>query len=696
MDFSSPYKAAQSLVRRLQQQPQAGEQAQAELLLAAQRLASALATAAPLPALEPACLALLAAPAARWECLCVALLVCTETLQGMGPARTVSPALRDALYASIAAHLEHPEPRVRGLVARALGALCSVPAVGVDAYLRVRGQLWGLVDAQLARRGAEAMPTTYGAAKAVPLDDVTGWRALETALLALVAVADSCGPELCRGGHVDAAWLARAVFAAAAHPNRYVREAGMGMCRALVEHGGVAAADAATRAQLAAVVVGGLADAWPQVVYAAVKAARALLVPAGPEERAALFPVLLPRLCLSRYFVPEGVQALAQEAWEALFGAPGGKAAVAALAAETAACYCGALAAPATRFRDGHFARIAACYAVKELAAKVEAASVAPHAARLLGAVLPCLGDAHWEVRAAGCVALAELARAFPATAAARRPELVAACLARLGDESWSIREEAALALVGLARSLPEDGESQSSLRAVLAAHLAATLGAARGQVPETREAQQRRFNDPRAHTGRPAFGCCGGLEQAGDGDGGHGHPLRPYHYEPQPWEVSEGALYLFRELCSSDFCPDALAFADEYCPLLAELARLQHFPDAARLQQSLWKVLPACFARLGKPALKRHLELFTPQLLAALASPLASPLTRATALGCLEALSKQMGPAIFLGRLDEGARGLYLRSCSTLGGVAGAVPAMGGEGAAAAAAASRPSVVSM
>jgi hypothetical protein len=732
MDFSSPYKAAQSLVRRLQQLP--GGTDDQQLLLAAQRLVSALATktttttssSSSLDALETPCLALLAAPAARWECLCAALLVATEALQGMGPARTLSPALRDGLYAAIAAHLEHPEPRLRALVARALGALCSVPALGVDAYLRFRPQLWGLVDAQLHARAREAMPTTYGAAPAVALDDVTGWRALETALLTLVAVANACGPELARGGHVDAAWLERAVFAASAHPNRYVREAGMGMCRALVAHGGVALEDAATRARLAEVVAGGLADAWPQVVYAAVKAARALLVPAGAAERAAvLFPALLPRLCLSRYYVPEGVQALAQEAWEALFGAPGGKAVVAGLAAETVACYCAALAPPATRFRDGHFARIAACYAVKELASKVELAAVAPYAERLLAAVLPCLGDAHWEVRAAGCVALAQLAQSFPAVACARRAELVAACLARLADESWSIREEAALALAGMARSFAPfeaaeaartgtetEMEMETPLRVVLAAHLAATLGAARSQPSETKEAQQRRFNDPGTHTGRAAFGCCGGLEQPGrqdgDGDGeGEGHA---YHYEAQPWEVSEGALYLLRELCAPDLlCPSssassgasasasasASAFADECLPLVAELGRLAHFPDHARLQQSVWKVLPECFARLGKPVLKRHLELFTPGLLAALASPLASPLARHIALGCLEQLSAQLGKSIFLGRLSEGERGLFLHSCSALGGagVGAAAAAAAGGGASGA---GRPSVVSM
>ena len=673
MDFSSAAKAASSLVKRLQQ-----DDSRSPLLPAAQRLSSLLLAnpaAFALPDVEGSVQALLLGPATRWEGLCVGLLVCTEALRRMAPAPALSAALRAALYTTVAQHLEHDEPRVRGLVATTLGLLCTVPALGTDAYVHFQAQLWGSVEAQLARRATETRPTNLGGDKAIPLDDVTGWRSLETSLLALIAVAEGCGPELVRQGLLTRAdWLDKAVFAAAAHQNRYVREAAMNTVRALVEHCGGASEETLPRQTLATVVRGGLADAWPQVVYAAVRATRSLLAESGE----ALFPVLLAPLCQSRYYVPEGVQVHAQETWMGLFADGSGRKVVAHNAAAMVEHHCHTVA-----HGRSHFARIAACYAMKEMAAKVEATAVAPLAAQLVEALLPCLKDVHWEVRSAGCVALAQVAESFPAAVADRQEDVLASCLVMLADECWSIREEAALALATLARV----GGEKGAVHARLVAHLAATLEAARAQPAQTRKEQASHFNDPQAHTGRATFGCCGGLEQ------GHSHA---YSYAAQPWEVSEGALYLFRELCAEDLqrdsssssssLPSASAFADTYLPLLAELGRLQHFAEADRLRQSLWKVLPDAMLRLGKAALKRHVEGFTPALLGALASPMASPLTRHTAMACLAALSRQMGPSIFLGRLTEGERGLFLLNSSS-----SCTPATGNG-----VPQSRPSIVSM
>jgi hypothetical protein len=61
---------------------------------------------------------------------------------------------------------------------------------------------------------------------------------------------------------------------------------------------------------------------------------------------------------------------------------------------------------------------------------------------------------------------------------------------------------------------------------------------------------------------------------------------------------------------------------------------------------------------------MKRFLDLFTPGLLSALSSPVASRLTRHAALCCLEDLSRLIGPSIFLARLPEHDRDLFLRLC--------------------------------
>lgn len=689
MDFSSSGKAVTSLVKRLQQQQQHTNNNEADLPLpAAQLLASAL-MAKPstftLTEIEAPVLTLVASPA-RWECLCVGLLVCLEALERMAPSPALSCTLREALYNVIQQHMEHEEPRVRTLVAKMLGTLCSAPALGTDAYLRFQSQLWGVVDAQLMERTTETRTTNLGGVKEIPLDDVTGWHSLETSMLALTAVVEGCGPELVRQGLLTPAdWLEKAVFVAAGHQNRYIREAAMTMVRVLVERCASSSGADLPSEKLAAVVAEGLADAWPQVVYAAARATRALLLTPGQGQakNSSLFPLLLSPLCQSRYYVPEGVQVHAQETWMSLFPSGNGRKTVASCAQEMVHYHCHTI----THGRS-HFARIAACYALKEMAAKVETGAMRPFASQLVDAILPCLMDYHWEVRSAGCVALAEMAGAFPEAVQAREGECVGVCFARLEDESWSIREEAAVALVAMARHAV--GGEKEALTARLVERLAMSLEVAQTQPAQTREEQLKRFNDPQAHTGRPVYGCCGGQVQQGHGHA-HSHTHNKYHYAAQQWEVSEGALYLFRELCAEDVRPKSESgdFVEMFLPKVAELGRLQHFADADRLRQSLWKVLPEVMLRLGKPTLKRHLELFTPALLLALGSPLSSPLTRSAAMGCMEALSRQMGPSIFLGRLSEGEKGLFLGSASFGRGVwvGGKVGESGGM---------RPSVVSM
>jgi hypothetical protein len=75
------------------------------------------------------------------------------------------------------------------------------------------------------------------------------------------------------------------------------------------------------------------------------------------------------------------------------------------------------------------------------------------------------------------------------------------------------------------------------------------------------------------------------------------------------PWEYTDGAIYLLRELCSS-----APVEASRLLPALADVASLTHFPQADTLRETAWKLLPGIAAALGKPLFKAHLnELLSP-----------------------------------------------------------------------------------
>lgn len=109
------------------------------------------------------------------------------------------------------------------------------------------------------------MTTRYRGSEEIALDDVTGWKSLETSLLALVAAVDGCGDVLAREGHVDHAWIELTVQQAGDHCNRYVREGAMGMARVLSERCPTLLSQTDVVAVLSAAIAKGLRDAWPQV-----------------------------------------------------------------------------------------------------------------------------------------------------------------------------------------------------------------------------------------------------------------------------------------------------------------------------------------------------------------------------------------------------------------------------------------------
>jgi hypothetical protein len=110
---------------------------------------------------------------------------------------------------------------------------------------------------------------------------------------------------------------------------------------------------------------------------------------------------------------------------------------------------------------------------------------------------------------------------------------------------------------------------------------------------------------------------------------------------------VSDGAVYLLRELCASE-----PAFAQSLFPRLGDLAALRHFEHSPKLRETIWNCVPGAAARLGKGPFKRCLE------------PLLEPLFSDVSCGhalcecaagkCIAALQAWLGPNILSGRLED------------------------------------------
>jgi len=258
-------------------------------------------------------------------------------------------------------------------------------------YERMRTQLLQSIDSHMERE-VEIMQTNYVGSEMVPMDDVSGWRALETSLLALQAVADGCGARLkkeCYHHYLLDDMLKKGVYSVAVHKNRHVRQAAMNTARVLLDRTGLLSVlDMEDAIKLAKVLAMGMQDPWPQVVFAASGAVRSLMcaVNSGDYEtlRSHLLPILVPRMCLNRYYVPEGVQALSQKTWEMVMRGEG-RLTVGELANVVANYYTEACQ------MDNHFSRVAACYAMAELASKVDPHAVEHESSRLMEAAATCL-----------------------------------------------------------------------------------------------------------------------------------------------------------------------------------------------------------------------------------------------------------------------------------------------------------------
>ena len=61
----------------------------------------------------------------------------------------------------------------------------------------------------------------------------------------------------------------------------------------------------------------------PQVRFAASRAARELCLGVSEGDRDGVLAVLLPAMCLNRYYVAEGVRVFSQETWRMLMGDAG-------------------------------------------------------------------------------------------------------------------------------------------------------------------------------------------------------------------------------------------------------------------------------------------------------------------------------------------------------------------------------------
>jgi len=367
---------------------------------------------------------------------------------------TQTMELATILHQTTMEHLEHKEPRIRTLVARAVGAHAAYLVYlqknsngGNNPHVqKLQEQVTALHDRVVASiqehmQQGQQVPDTNGTViasgsneeevvpagqakmeddesaagdsendndtptpKSVVLDDTTGWRALETNWQSLACLCQPLGGlyfELFP--LMEGKLLSQCQSSAVDHINRHVRAAAMLVLEQWVRSAAQIPSGRKIHPLLiqtvTAVLKDGLADNWSQVRMAASVLCRAffleyLSVHPNPEPEA-MYAVLIPRMCLNRFYLAQGVKLYSHDSWRQVFKENG---------LELVAKNVGPVCRYYVKMCDAnnHVVREGACQAVAELATKLSAHSpetLQPYVPMLLQALLMCFHDESWPVR---------------------------------------------------------------------------------------------------------------------------------------------------------------------------------------------------------------------------------------------------------------------------------------------------------
>ncbi|XP_068210771.1 uncharacterized protein [Palaemon carinicauda] len=562
------------------------------------------------------------------------------------------------------------EVRVRQAAGEVLGALCQQD--GGVTYASCRSEVLELVRSNLERQVTddEASRSEHESTRhlmeklsagsrerrdsgdaAQIFHDTAGWRNLETNMKCLENMIYGSGCKFLPYIDQD---LLDLIFTTLTHTNRFVRETGFNVCAALVSCGSSEPAELLETnpvftfgEQLSQNLAKGLADNWSQVRLAASVASRKFLLSLPPVAREKFFPLLLPRLCLNRYYVAEGVRLHSQETWRQVAGADG-RSLVEKYIDSVVAYYIEATGA------DNHAVREAACACIAELALKIAKEAVRNHVPDLLQALTICFNDDSWPVRDAACVACGSFILCFPDEAKDSMEMLYPLFFTNLEDSIPSVRQGAAIAIANIVRAYGNE------VLPVIFEKMREAFKGVENQPSECERygdlesgastygvVKRKRDNDMDLHTNKQMYSCGSLAPKMGRGSGGCSDCK--FRRPPQVWEKADGFVYLASELAG---VPESAPEVISCLGLMAEAVRHKHYTAHVTLLETLCKTLPHLAKGLSKRVFKSHLYLFLDSIFYALECE--NALTSSAASQCLTQLGQYLGQNILRGRVEE------------------------------------------
>ena len=155
---------------------------------------------------------------------------------------------------------------------------------------------------------------------------------------------------------------------------------------------------------------------------------------------------------------------------------------------------------------------------------------------------------------------------------------------------------------------------------------------------------KRQRDNDVELHSNQTMYSCGSLAPKMGRGGCSNSHFKRP----SQPWEITDGCIYLVAELSKLQTTQEQMKVL---IPLMAETAKHRHYSQYLQLYESICKQLPVVAKGVGKKNFKTYIEAFLDPVFHSLTSE--NALTSTAAGECIQELAKFLGPSILRGRVE-------------------------------------------
>jgi hypothetical protein len=162
--------------------------------------------------------------------------------------------------------------------------------------------------------------------------------------------------------------------------------------------------------------------------------------------------------------------------------------------------------------------------------------------------------------------------------------------------------------------------------------------------------AKKARANDIHLHTDQQVFSCgslAPKLKRARKG-GCMDHGFRR---DAEPWETSDGCIYLVLSLASLPAADTKTNIAEEFLAGLGAVGMTRHFAHHTNMITTLWTQMPSIAQAMGKKPFKRHLEHLLEPLLYGLTCE--NRLAENAAAQTVTFIDEFIGHNIFVGRLQ-------------------------------------------